>query len=251
MLGVEDRDTVASRLQAKLAPLMAEVSARSQMMAEHHRPKAMYITLLEFLHSEIRASVPLLVAAERKAIELAGRGDTVAEALVHWLREHIEDETDHDTWLLDDYLRIGGDPNVLVARPGSPTVGALVGSVYYWTLHAHPVAILGYCAVLEGSPPTAAFIDRMMQATGYPPEAFRTLREHSDIDVDHGTELFELLNNLPLTARHEAIVGMTALQTADLLIAAGEELLEAVENQDWVVSGGPHEGRWPRDEPAP
>jgi Iron-containing redox enzyme len=232
MLRVGSSDTVASRLQAKLAPLVAEVSARSQMMAEHHNPKAMYKTLLEFLHSEIRASVPLMLAAEEKAVELARRDDLVADVLIDWLREHIKDETDHDTWLLADYGRIGGDPDVLAARPGSPTVGALVGSVYYWTLHAHPIAILGYCAVLEGTPPTALFIDRMMQATGYPPEAFHTLREHSDIDIDHGTELFELLNSMPLTARHEAIVGMTALQTADLLIAAGEELLDALENQD-------------------
>jgi hypothetical protein len=232
MLRVDGSDTVVSRLQAKLAPLVAEVSACSRMMAEHHSPRAVYQTLLEFLHSEIRASVPLLVAAEQRAVELAGRGDKVAGASIDWLREHIKDEADHDAWLLADYARIGGDPDVLAARPGSPTVGAMVGSVYYWTLHAHPVAILGYCVVLEGTPPTARFIDRMMQATGYPPEAFHTLRQHSDIDVDHGAELFELLNSMPLTARHEAIVGMTALQTADLLIAAGEELLDALEHQD-------------------
>jgi hypothetical protein len=231
MLRLDDSDTVSSRLRTKLAPLMAEVSARSRMMAEHGNPKAMYMTLLEFLHSEIRASVPLMLTAERKAVELADRGDTVAAALIDWLREHIQEETDHDTWLLADYGRIGGDPDVLAAQPGSPTVGAMVGSVYYWILHAHPIAVLGYCAVLEGTPPTALFVDRMMKATGYPPEAFHTLREHSAIDVDHGTELFELLNNMPLTARHEAIVGMTALQTADLLIAAGEELLDALENQ--------------------
>jgi hypothetical protein len=173
-----------------------------------------------------------MLAAEQRAVELAKRGDVVAGALIDWLREHIQDEADHDTWLLDDYRRIGGDPDLLASRPGSPTVGAMVGSVYYWTLHAHPIAILGYCVVLEGTPPTALFINRMMQGTGYPPEAFRTLREHSDIDVDHGAELFELLNNMSLTDRHEAIVGMTALQTADLLIAAGEELLDALEHQE-------------------
>jgi hypothetical protein len=225
------------------------------MLAEHPNPKAMYMTLLEFLHSEIRASVPLLLAAEQRAVELARQGDTVAEALIHWLREHIEEETDHDSWLLDDYRRIGGDPDVLVAQPGSPTVGAMVGSVYYWTLHAHPIAILGYCVVLEGTPPTTVFIDRMMQSTGYPPEAFHTLREHSDIDVNHGTELFELLDNMPLTAHQEAIVGMTALQTADLLIAAGEELLDALDNPDreepGIVGSGPRPGGMPTAEPAP
>ena len=70
MLRVKDRETVASRLQAKLAPLVAEVSARSRMLAEHPNPKAMYMTLLEFLHSEIRASVPLLLELPRKMDEV-------------------------------------------------------------------------------------------------------------------------------------------------------------------------------------
>src|SRR5262249_14301525 len=144
MLCVETTNTVTSRLQAKLAPVMAEVAARSRMMGDHTNPRAMYRTLLEFLYSEIRASVPLLVAAEQKAAELAAGGDPVSGALIAWLRRHIIEETDHDVWLLGDYSRIGGDAAVLVAQPGSPSVGAMVGSVYYWTLHAHPVAILGY-----------------------------------------------------------------------------------------------------------
>jgi hypothetical protein len=211
---------------------MAEVAARSRVMGEHTNPRAMYKTLLEFLYSEIRASVPLLIAAEQKAIELAARGDAVAAALIDWLRRHIIDEADHDMWLLGDYSRIGGDAAKLAAQPGSPSVGAMVGSVYYWTLHAHPVAVLGYAAVLEGTPPTATFVDRLVRHTGFPTDAFHTLREHSEIDAEHRAELFALLDNLPLTARHEAIVGMTALQTADLLVAIGDELLDAACNQD-------------------
>ena len=46
MLCAEHRNSVASRLQDKLAPLMAEVSVRSRLMAEHARPKAMYAALL-------------------------------------------------------------------------------------------------------------------------------------------------------------------------------------------------------------
>jgi hypothetical protein len=232
MLCAETTDTVTSRLAAKLAPIMAEVAARSRMMGEHANPRAMYKTLLEFLYSEIRASVPLLMAAEQKAAGLAARGDAVSGALIDWLRRHIVEETDHDLWLLGDYSTIGGDPAVLAAQPGSPSVGAMVGSVYYWTLHAHPVAILGYAAVLEGAPPTATFIDRLVRQTGFPPNAFHTLREHSEIDDEHRAELCAVLDNLPLTPRHEAIVGMTALQTADLLVAIGDELLEAADNQD-------------------
>jgi hypothetical protein len=97
--------------------------------------------------------------------------------------------------------------------------------VYYWSLHAHPVAVLGYCAVLEGYPPSRSFIEQMVQATGFPEEAFGTLRHHSTIDVEHGGEIFDLIDQLPLSSRLEGVIGMTALQTADLLVAAGDELL--------------------------
>jgi hypothetical protein len=219
----------AGRLRAKIAPLIDEVSARSHMIAAHPDPRSTYRALLELLYTEVRTTVPLLVAVDNRAVDLAAHSDEVAKAMSPWLRQHIVEETDHDTWLIRDYIRIGGDPDALVARAGSPGIAALVGSVYYWSLHAHPAAILGYCAVLEGSPPTGAFIDRMIRATGFPPDAFDTLRHHSCVDVHHGAEIFDVIDRLPLLEAHEAIVGMTALQTADLQIAAAEELLDGLD----------------------
>jgi len=221
-------DCAAGRLKAKIRPLMAEVSVRSRLVAEHRDPRAAYRALVELLYSETRASVPLMIAARTKAIELAAMGDAVANALIGWLGRHIIEETDHDAWLLRDYARTGGDPKGLAASPGSPTVAAIVGSVYYWSIHAHPVAILGYCAVLEGTPPTGRFIDQLIERTGYRPDAFDTLRHHSDIDIRHSRDLFDLIDRLPLTENEEAIIGMAALQTADLLIAAGDELLDSL-----------------------
>jgi Iron-containing redox enzyme len=224
--------SAADCLRAKLGPLVSEVSVCSQMMAEHPRPRAMYPALLELMYSEVRATVPLLVAAERRALELAARGDVTADAMTEWLRLHIREERHHATWILGDFARVGGDPDALRVRPGSPTIAALVGSVYYWTLHAHPVAILGYCAVLEGYPPSRTFIERMVHETGWPEKAFRTLRHHSTIDLRHGGEVFELIDRLPLDTRHQAVLGMTALQTADLLIVAGNELLRSLDPPD-------------------
>jgi hypothetical protein len=198
------------------------------MMAEHPNPQGMYRALLELMFSEVRATVPLMVAAGRRAVELADEGDATAGPMVDWLRRHAREERHHAAWILDDYARVGGDADALTARPGSPTIAALVGSVYYWTLHAHPAAILGYCAVLEGYPPSGAFIEQLVRTTGFPEEAFGTLRHHSTVDVRHGGEVFDLIDRLPLGPRHQAVVGMTALQTADLLIAAGDELLQSL-----------------------
>jgi hypothetical protein len=69
----------------------------------------------------------------------------------------------------------------------------------------------------------------MIRATGFPPDAFDTLRHHSSVDVDHGAEIFDVIDQLPLGEAHEAIVGMTALQTADLQIAAADELLDGLD----------------------
>jgi hypothetical protein len=217
--------TAGDRFRAKLDPVLAEVAARSQLMADHDHPREVYAALVRLMHSEVRASVPLLLATEQAAADRAP-DDPVAAAMVDWLHEHAIEERHHDEWLLEDYAAIGGDPAELFGRPGSPTIAAMVGSVYYWCLHAHPVAMLGYCTVLEGNPPSTAFIDRLEARTGYPPSAFTTLRHHSDIDLDHGRELFELIDRLPLSADHEALIGMTALQTADLLIAAADELFD-------------------------
>jgi hypothetical protein len=169
-----------------------------------------------------------MTVARTTAIELAARGDAVANALLGWLDRHISEEVDHDAWLLGDYARTGGDSVSLATSPGTPTVAAMVGSVYYWSLHAHPVAILGYCAVLEGIPPAGRLIDRLINRTGYPIDAFDTLRHHSDVDNNHSRHLFELIDGLPLTQGEEAIIGMTALQTADLLVAAADELLSSL-----------------------
>jgi hypothetical protein len=207
---------------------MAAVSSRSLMMVEHPRPNDVYRELLELLYGEVRTTTSVLRSVHERACELATQGDPVSLGMLPWLQEHIREETGHDRWLLSDYQAIGGDRSALVAKAGDPAFAAMVGSVYYWSLFAHPVAVLGYCAVLEGTPPAEGFVAALIDATGLPPDAFGTLRHHSTLDVDHGAEVYELIDALPLEPRHESIIGMTALQTADLLVAAANDLLDRV-----------------------
>jgi hypothetical protein len=219
---------VSERLQAKLAPLVAEVSARGVLMVEHERPQMAYTALLRLLHSILRANVPLLRTAETKTSERAG-ADPVAAGIIEYLRDHSVSSRDNDEAILTDYATIGADPADLVSAPGSPTVAAMVGSMYYWVLHAHPVAVLGYCAILEGAPPSSAFVDRLEACTGFEPGAFGSLRRQTVRDGNPPGEIFELLDSLPLTAGQETIVNMAALQTADFLVAAGDEVLAHAE----------------------
>jgi hypothetical protein len=198
----------------------------------HPRLRAIYPELLRMEHGIVRASVPLLEIAGGEAHRRASRGDAVAAGIVTYLSAHAAEEQHHDDWLLDDYAALGRDPDEIHAEPPSPTVAAMVGAIYYWVLHYHPVALLGYMAVLEGSPPTVEMIDELTAATSYPAAAFETLRHHSATHPHHGDELWQLLDHLPLEPCHVAIVATAALHTMDLFITAQDELLGDFDTTD-------------------
>jgi hypothetical protein len=107
----------------------------------------------------------------------------------------------------------------------SAAVAALVGCQYYWIYHHHPVAFLGYVALMEGYPPTPELIETLMARTGYAEEAFRTFTQHAELDPGHRDHLDRTLDSLPLTARDEALVVGSATATAALAAQALAEIL--------------------------
>jgi hypothetical protein len=97
-------------------------------------------------------------------------------------------------------------------------VAALAGSAYYWVEHHHPAVLLGYIAALESNAPAPWLAARLAADTGLPSGAFRTLREHADLDGGHTLALEALLDALPLGPALEEAVGVCALHTTDGLI---------------------------------
>jgi hypothetical protein len=170
--------------------------------------------------------VPLTETALRRSRELADGGDPLAVPLAAYLEEHVDEELDHDETLLGDLELLGFDRASVLARMPSPEVAALVGSQYYWVLHHHPVAFLGFVAVMEGHPPTAELIETLIASTGLPREAFRTYVEHAELDPGHRDHLDRTLDSLPLTADHESAIGLSAVVTAALAARALEGLLD-------------------------
>ena len=112
--------------------------------------------------------MPLTEAALARAREL---GD---EPLAAYLEEHVDEERGHDDTLLGDLELLGFPREAVLERMPSPRVAALVGSQYYWILHHHPVAFLGYVALMEGYPPTPDLITALIERTGHPRAAFTT-----------------------------------------------------------------------------
>jgi hypothetical protein len=176
-------------------------------------------------HCIIRTTVPLMEAASGEARRRAAT-DPVAAGVATYLTRHAEEERDHDEWLLEDLAVLGTDRSEVLARVPSPTVASLVGSQYYWALHYHPVSLLGYFAFMEGYPPAPSLIDELVLRTGFPPEAFRTMAKHGELDGDHRKELDEAIDGLPLSREQDVLLGLSVLSGLPLLARSIEEVLE-------------------------
>jgi hypothetical protein len=120
---------------------------------------------------------------------------------------------------------LGLERERVLARMPSSAVATLVGAQYYWILHHHPLAFLGYVGVMEGYPPTAELVELLLERTGFPREAFTTFAEHGELDPGHRDHLDRTLDALPLTERHEQVIGASAVATVALATKAVEEVV--------------------------
>ena len=132
----------------------------------------------------------------------------------------------HDETLLGDLQLLGRRREAVLERMPWPSVASLVGAQYYWILHHHPVAFLGYVGVMEGYPPSEDLVSTLVERTGFPREAFRTFAEHGELDPGHRDHLDRTLDALPLTERHEQVIGAAAIATVALATRVLEELLQ-------------------------
>lgn len=215
--------TASSRLRRKLALAIGPFAQACTALVENSRLAELWPDYLIVQHQIIRATVPLTEAAAESARAL--EDDPVAPELVLYLDEHVDEERGHDDNLLIDLESLGRDRESVLGRMPSPAVAALVGAQYYWIRHHHPIAFLGYVALMEGYPPTPKLIDTVAARSGHPREAFRTFAEHGDLDPRHRDHLNETLDSLPLTREHEAVMAISAMATAAFVARAVEEVL--------------------------
>jgi hypothetical protein len=205
--------TNSAVLHRKIGLVLPELVDAGRRLIESPQLPELYPQFLITSHGIIRASVPLMRTARDRAAECAS-ADAVCAALAPYLDEHIEEELHHDEWLLDDLETLGHDRDAVLARPPTATVASLVGAQYYWVLHYHPAAVLGYIALLEGYPPSPEMLNEMQDRSGYPAEAFRTLRLHAELDPGHGAELDRTLDALALSEPQATVLGLSAMASA-------------------------------------
>jgi len=210
------------RLRALLRLADGPLAAASGAFWNHPRLAAMFPAFLLRVYCAARAGIGLLEAALGRARALASR-DPVSARLAEYYERHVAEERDHPRWLLADLEALGCD-GARAAAP-SPAVAALVGAPYVWVEHGHPVAALGYLAVIEGHPPSAPELERVRARTRLPREGFRFLHAHAEIDPHHAADLFRLLDELPLDSDQSSLVGLSALHTVEGLGAVFAELI--------------------------
>ncbi len=221
---VAELETTSVRVRRELAAGVGPLTAACTALIEDPRLRELWPEYLVLQHQIIRATVPLTEAALERARELP-EADPLREPLASYLDEHVDEELHHDDGLLDDLDSLGVSRADALGRFPSSKVATLVGAQYYWIHHHHPVAFLGYVALMEGYPPTPELLETLAARTGYPVEAFRTFAQHAELDPGHRDHLDRTLDALPLSDRDESAIVASAATTAALAAKALLEIL--------------------------
>lgn len=214
----------SEQLRRKISLVSSSLERVSDRLAKHPNLREMFPAFLCFTHCIVRASVPLMETALESA-QRQPTSDVVAPHLARYLSKHIEEEKYHDDWLLEDIEVLGWERTRVLSIVPPCSVAALVGSQYYWIRHCHPIALLGYVAVMEGDPPSPQLLEELMASTGLPLGAFRTFSKHAEIDTLHRSDLDEALDEMPLGSVHSGLLGISAFQTVSCLTLALEQFI--------------------------
>jgi hypothetical protein len=215
----------------------------SDLFWTYDRLDELFPEYLFALHTSMRATVPLLHAAAARSETLA-ETDPVAARLTPYFLNHAREELHHDEWLLEDMEVLGIDPTSVQTRLPPADVARMIGAQYYWLNHAHPITLLGCFAVLEGDPPQVNTLNAVVQRTGMPKAAMRTLFKHAQLDPHHSADLDRVLDDLPLTQYHINLLGISSLHTVDqlggllcrLLAEAGHPEVSSMNNVERLSS---------------
>jgi hypothetical protein len=182
--------------------------------------RSVVIANLILVHDTIVASEQLLVEAA-KSINLLPRS-SFHKRLGGYYRSHLDEERDHVKWVREDLKSAG--VNVPAELPNKWAM-AMAGSQYYLLKHAHPAALLGYMAVLEGDPTPVEVVESLEQAYGK--QLLRCVRIHAIKDLEHRKELFEVIDDTPESLRD--LIAYSTNNTLDYMIQAARTL--AVEKE--------------------
>lgn len=191
--------TDASRRELEAIPKMSSMLTRGLTLAE-------YRAFLHDLYHIVWHFCPTMAAAASRC------GDGFRQVRYE-LYERIEEEKNHETWVLDDIAATGGDIDRARTHLPSAAVQCMVGFNYFCAERAHPCAILGMLYALEviASAYAATLSQSIAKAIGRDVDGpgFRFLMSHSAMDQDHVAKLNVLVKTIEDPAGQDAMINAT------------------------------------------
>lgn len=183
-----------------------EAIPKMTSMLNHGLTPAEYRAFLHDLYHVVWHFCPIMAVA-------ASRCDDRFRNVRYDLYARIEEEKNHETWVLEDIEAVGGDTTRARTQLPSAPMQSMIAFNYFCAERAHPCAVLGmlysleviasaYAATLSQS--IAKVLGRDMDGPG-----FKFLLSHSAMDQEHVAKLNVLVKTIEDPVAQDAIVNAT------------------------------------------
>lgn len=228
--------THSQRLRGTMALMRGRLNSLIKQVWFHPRLGELFPEFLFAMYGITLATAPAMRMAAERCASMADE-DPLAASLRSYYMHHAAEETGHEEALLVDLTSLGVPREQVLRRVTYPSVAALVGTQYYWMLHAHPVAYLGYLVVGE-DPASLEFLETVSTRTGIPLSSMTCHVMHADLDPAHVEELDATLDALPLAAWHQDLIAVNAIATVAHLEKIFTDILEHFNRIDNSANAG-------------
>lgn len=219
--------THSQRLRATISLAERRLTSLIHDVWFHPRLNELYPEFLFALYGVIVSTTPAMRFAGQLCAE-AGNDGPLDAWLGDYYLEHAVEEDGHGEWALADLGSLGVARERVLERLPYPSVAALVGSQYYWMKHVHPIALLGFIAVLE-SPAQLEFLREVSDRDGIPLASMSCHVKHAELDPGHVAEFDATLDSLPLTREQRDLITVSAITTIGHLEQVFTDILEHFE----------------------
>jgi hypothetical protein len=214
-------------IRAKINLFDRRLGHTAHLFWSHPEFPRLYREYIYQSHSIIRASVPLMQAAEKACLLPMYASDPALAGFGRYLRKHIPEETGHHEWIINDGVALGLDRQSILQRLPKESATQLVGVQYYWIHHYSPIALAGFIAAMEGSPPPVEFFKEVAARNNLPLKCFSSFVYHAKIDPQHRRDLDAVLDSLPLTPAQLELIGISSLRTIRMMTGILEDIIES------------------------
>ena len=192
--------TDEARREFETHPVVLEAVANG-MSVERYRH-----LLLELYHVVWHFNPVCAAAASRLA-------DTHREVR-YFLYEHMQEESGHESWVMNDLEAVGVDPAATRAHPPSLDTLAMTGYNHWAADRRHPCSVLGMMYTLEviASVYGGTFASAIRESLLLEGErGISFIGSHATMDAEHMVALRKVLNTITDDAARDAVTESTLL----------------------------------------